>query len=586
MHLKELVITVPPPPDSTELKFPEVFCKDIHLFDKLVARMRQGSEQKMTVRQIEPAFKLEVERHYKRDATKAETESIRQMAATYATFDKLRRDGRDSVWTYVARNLSRPLALSFGAGWANVVVGNPPWVAFRHMSADLQQRFKDLAQAERVFVGRVPSQNDLCALFTVRSTMLYLRSGGRIAFVLPLAVLSRNQFQPLRQGAFLSGNVAWDEVWTMSDSVQPLFPVPSCVAFGRRRATAKAMPDIVHAYSGMLPFRDAPESVADSCLTLNDTASAPEVARHEGGSVYRGKFRNGATLFPRMLCFVERRNVGRLGSDLSAPFVVSRRSTQEKKPWKLLPALEHRVEAEFLHPVLLGESIVPYRVFRPMEAVLPVTKTGEMLDAQGAANRGFSELNGWMTDAEKLWTDHRRSNKFTLVELFDYFGQLTAQFPVRPLRVVYTASGTLPAACVLFNSEAVIEHKLYWTSVSAKNEAYYLVGLLNSETSRSRVASLQSRGQWGARDFDKVMFTLPIPRFDATVGLHNELAAAAAEAERIVAAFELPETVKFQRARKLIRDALTESGIAARIDELVARLLDESSASADVADHD
>lgn len=42
MHLKELVIRVPPPPDSTELKFPEIFCKDIRLFDKLVARMRQG----------------------------------------------------------------------------------------------------------------------------------------------------------------------------------------------------------------------------------------------------------------------------------------------------------------------------------------------------------------------------------------------------------------------------------------------------------------------------------------------------------------------------------------------------------------
>ena len=54
------------------------------------------------------------------------------------------------------------------------------------------------------------------------------------------------------------------------------------------------------------------------------------------------------------------------------------------------------------------------------------------------------------------------------------------------------------------------------------------------------------------------MFTLPIPRFDATVALHNELAGAAAEAERIAAAFALPESVKFQRARKLIRDALTD----------------------------
>jgi len=63
------------------------------------------------------------------------------------------------VWAYVARNLSRPLAFSGGANgggpgaWAAVVVGNPPWVAFRHMSPDLQKRFKELAQAERVYVG-------------------------------------------------------------------------------------------------------------------------------------------------------------------------------------------------------------------------------------------------------------------------------------------------------------------------------------------------------------------------------------------------------------------------------------------------
>ena len=89
---------------------------------------------------------------------------------------------------------------------------------------------------------------------------------------------------------------------------------------------------------------------------------------------------------------------------------------------------------------------------------------------------------------------------------------------------------------------------------------------------------MQARGQWGARHFDKVMFNLPIPRFDTTVALHNDLAAVAAEAERITAAFELPESVKFQRARKLIRDALTKSGIAPQIDELVTRLLDEPAA--------
>ncbi|MGH6873074.1 MAG: N-6 DNA methylase, partial [Rhizomicrobium sp.] len=586
MDGKELIINVPPPPGAkpidngklgehrTELKFPEIFCKDIVLFDKLVGKMRQGSEQKLSERQIAPVFALEIERHHKRDVTKAEADAVKEMTATYRVYDDLVRQGRDSVWTYYARNLSRPLALAFGAGWANVVVGNPPWVAYRHMSADLQKRFREIARGERVHVGgKFGTQSDLSALFVVRCAAFYLRASGRIAFVLPLAALTRGQFEKLRGGSFWSAKIAWDEAWTMDDSLQPLFPVPSCVVFGRRQAMAKAMPDKVRAYTGQLPFRDAPEALADKHLIVNQSAPKPAEGIFTGGSAYRKAFRQGATLVPRMLCLVERKSTSRrIGGDPSAPFVVSRRSTQEKKPWRDLPGVEHSVEAEFLHPVLLGESILPYRVFNPFEGVVPVTKKGEVLDAKQAANRGFSGMNGWMSAAEKIWNKDRPSN-ISLIEQFDYYGKLRSQFPVAKLRVVYAGSGTLPAACMIRDS-SIIEHAVYWAPVATKDEGYYLVGILNSETSRSRAAQYQSRGQWGARHFDKVMFNLPIPRFDADNKLHRDLAEAAARAEVIAAKVTLPDAVKFQRARKLVRDALTEAKIAPRIDTLVAKLLD------------
>ena len=88
------------------------------------------------------------------------------MVATYSTFDELAakaaiRCGPMSRATCRGRSHS-PSA----AGWANVVVGNPPWVAFRHMSADLQKRFRELAKGERVYIGgRFATQNDspLCS---------------------------------------------------------------------------------------------------------------------------------------------------------------------------------------------------------------------------------------------------------------------------------------------------------------------------------------------------------------------------------------------------------------------------------------
>jgi hypothetical protein len=105
-------------------------------------------------------------------------------------------------------------------------------------------------------------------------------------------------------------------------------------------------------------------------------------------------------------------------------------------------------------------------------------------------------------------------------------------------------------------------------------ETLYLIAVLNSETARARGEQYQARGQFGARHFDKVIFNLPIPRFDARKTLHRALTEAADQAAAIAAEVQLPEGVKFQRARTLVRAALTEADIAGQIDGLVAELLD------------
>jgi hypothetical protein len=197
-----------------------------------------------------------------------------------------------------------------------------------------------------------------------------------------------------------------------------------------------------------------------------------------------------------------------------------------------------------------------------------------VLDAEAAANRGFDNLHGWMSKAEKVWNVNAESGSMTLIGRWNYHNELGAQFPLASRRVVYSKAGMQPAACLLRDATYAIDHKLYWSAPATEKEARYLTALLNSETARARGESLQSRGQFGARDFDKVIFNLPIPRFDASKLLHNAIAEAAREAEAFAASVLLPETTKFQRARGLIRAALSEAGVAQRIDALVARLLD------------
>jgi len=576
---KELVIQVPPPRagegNREQLSFPEIFCRDPGLFDKAIEVMRTGSLASRSRDQVEAQIERETRQHYQREINEEEDQAIRDLGSTYETFHRLRIEGRDTIWSYVARNLSRPLALASNGGWANVLVGNPPWVAYRHMSADLQKRFKELARGEKIYVGEIPSHNDLCALFVARASHLYLRPSGRLAFVLPLAALTRAQFAKFRTGRYASYNVAWDEAWTMDDSVVPLFPVPSCVLFGRKRAIASHTPATVKAFSGALPLRDASEAVADQRLFVSDGVPAPQTAQRTGGSVYRDAFRQGAILIPRMLVLVERKAMGRLGANPQAPVVQSRRSSQEKKPWRELPSVEGTVDVEFLKPVLLGESILPYRLFQQFEGVVPLTERGHVLTSASANDSGFIALSGWLSQAEDTWIEHGKGNR-TFAEQLDYIGQLTAQSGRGDLRVVYAKAGNHPAAFLVANRNAIIDHMLYWANVSSAAEGHFLCAIINAEAVRRKIEQYQSRGLFGARHFDKVVWNLPIPLFDPANALHARIADAGSRAEALAARVDLVEGEKFQRARKRVRDALVEAGLAGEIDELVENLLDSN----------
>ena len=163
----------------------------------------------------------------------------------------------------------------------------------------------------------------------------------------------------------------------------------------------------------------------------------------------------------------------------------------------------------------------------------------------------------------------------SFLEQCDYYGKLSCQFPLAPIRVVYTKSGTNLAAAVVADSAAVVDHALYWSAVQSIEEARYLCGILNSEVLRSGVEKYQARGQWGARHFDKYVFNLPIPRFDEDNPLHRRLAEAAVKAEEVAESVPGTTGEHFTRSRKRVRAALTAHGIAALLEELAIELLGE-----------
>ena len=354
--------------------------------------------------------------------------------------------------------------------------------------------------------------------------------------------------------------------------MQPLFPVPSCVLFTRQASEPGKLPQKVRAFAGTLPRRDAgPEEAA---AHLSEAVEPwPSGDSRDTGSPYRKHFRQGATFVPRRLVVVEPAGGGRLGTSAAAPRFLGRVGSHDKPPWKNLPALAGSVEAEFARPLLLGESIAPFLVLEPVLGIVPWDpETETLMDSSAARRNGFTRLSKWLSKAEELWNEHG-TGRMSLIERIDYNKGLSRQFPTSPCRLVYTKSGTNLAAAIVTEPETVIDHKLYWGASADQEEARYLSAILNSDVTRTRVARYQSQGQFGARDFDKYVFNLPIPRFDSGNDLHLELSDAAERAEEVATSVEIEEGTYFGTVRHMVRDTLNEEGLLDEIDKAVTRLL-------------
>ena len=578
-------VTEPEPqrlPPAT-LRFPTAVAADALRFDRIVNNMIQFGERS------EPPANFAAWMDREVDASPADRLALRE---TYDVMRRLQGEGRNHIWGYVARNLARPVWLASEAQKADVVIGNPPWVSYRYMSGEFKKRFRNECQAAGLWVGgKVATQQDLAGYFHVRSAALYLRRTGRMALVMPYAALSRQAWSLFRKGEVKrSGHVEFrlrfTEAWAFGPAVQPLFPVPSCVLFAEVHdaSAAASLPARVQAFTGTLPRRNADAPEADAHLIVT-TAPWPAEASDQGGSPYRRAFRNGATLFPRRLVLVEPAPMaGMLPPNPDFPMIRGRTGTQDKKPWKDLEPPQGTVERNFLHSVLLGESVAPFRILTSQQAVIPydvekqpdkthstLQQQGILLDSKGAARRGYPRLAQWLEKTETLWKQNRSSD-MSLNERIDYHSELSRQFPIATIRVVYSASGSNLVACVVQGSIAIVEHKLYWAAVDSMEEAGYLCAILNSEALQAGVKQYQSQGQWGARDFDKYVFNLPIPRFNADSSLHRELAQMAKKAEEIANAVQVKEDEHFTRARARVRSALAEHGVAAQLERLVSEV--------------
>lgn len=91
------------------------------------------------------------------------------------------------------------------------------------------------------------------------------------------------------------------------------------------------------------------------------------------------------------------------------------------------------MESEFVWPTFLGEQIVPFRILPAEHFVLPLTKTGHLLDGDNPKIDAYPGLASWIRKAEEQWNTHRQSAT-PLIDEIDRMKKLTQQIPVSHTR--------------------------------------------------------------------------------------------------------------------------------------------------------
>ncbi len=427
-----VTIPVPDSPDDERernrtLEFPRALVEQADWFDNLMTRMATYIEQGSN-----PVWALDDERI-------GEGEDRKTLERTAESLKKLHDQGRNHIWAYYTRNLVRPVALQTDP--VDVIVGNPPWLTYNKTQAVVREELERLSKGRYKIWdgGRYATHQDIAGMFFARVVELYLKPGGVAAMLLPHSALQTGQYKKWRDGQW--GDVAVDlgtrPPWDL-ERIEPntFFKVPACVVFLRRKqplspdaapteAAATALPRQATRWRGPLGGPFSYETVG-----LTDTSG-------EFASPYGDRFRQGATIVPRALFFVNLEQSTALVQAANTLTVSPRRTSQEKRPWKDLALSElagQAIEAEHVVDVHLGETVAPYVLLEPLKAVLPLSKTSGQLEKSEDGWYGIDPLSlgermrkRWRTINE-IWDEHKSSNnRLSLVERIDYMRNLSTQ---------------------------------------------------------------------------------------------------------------------------------------------------------------
>ena len=549
------------------------------------------------------------------DSYQMSDESRQSIKVVAAAMRELHAADRNHVWAYYIRNMIRPAVIAEEK--VDRIIGNPPWLTYGQSADIIRTELREMSeQRYQIWAGgKLAPHQDIATLFYTRCAELYAQVGAIIGMVMPHSALRTGQHLKWRSGRYkqkggrnapsIGLNLQVHEPWDLDNVGPDFFLIPASVVFAQYIGVgqgAPLAPATVQVWRG-----DWKEDYAG-------ISRKSEALHHDDGkfkSPYAELSSQGPTIVDRRLFFVESVPHTAMLPAANTTNVKPRLSNQDKMKYEgLLNQMEGVVSNDHLFDVYLGECIAPYVTLDPLKVALPVDRPTMTMplnhdncteDIHGACRLEVTELHStmqrrWNNAAEMYREAHKDQAIKDLYDRLNYQNILGNQLEYlrgatagdRTVRVAYTQSGQ-PTAVVIRDSKAIVDRKLYQTKCQSEDEAYYVLAVINSDVLAGAAATFMTKGLYGARDFEKHGWKLPIPRYDANEPLHVRLSERGKTAEQecaaLVANSDIPTKpagdAQSRAARKMLRHEWQPiSTTALAIEAAVAELLSDPAQAA------
>jgi type I restriction-modification system DNA methylase subunit len=443
------------------------------------------------------------------------------LIAAQIFYDKLLNlhlSGKNGFWPIILKNSFAPL---FSHSKFDVIVGNPPWIAWKAMSDTYRKLTLDIWLSYGIFeknaYDKITSHDDFAMAVTYVCLDHYLKNHGIAAFVLPQTFVKSikggegfRKFKITRDGLEIPFSII--EVYDML-TIKPFKGEASNRAsvyiFEKNKIMTYPMKNYYECHNSSnnnkIEFDDSYEEVKSKILfkkmsaqPINNNIRSPwltvrqdlyvNLSKYLGQSQYKG--RKGIEPCGAKGIYLVN-IIKKVGKDILIENIIERSRLEKAKKLGVRPGI---VEKEFIYPMVGGRNIDKWGINSYIYMIVPHNSSGAGI-YRGVDEKvlrvKYKKLFNWLFYFKDLLLETRiRSGKFFDKNQFPFYRlDNVGDYTFKPFKVLWREQSREMTAVVvssfddkyLENKLVLTDSKVLYVSFDNEKEAHYLCAILNSK---------------------------------------------------------------------------------------------------------